>query len=186
MRGRTELRFQKVKKLPQNHLWLVTLDCFVTCEHQLFCVCVKVKPPNNTHRAFGCTPHLALVYTSCPSKKTCNRTTHEVKRSRVRVFDPHKFSNSFINGRSSAHTGQRLQKQKNLVKIKVGRGGGGGQASPGPRPSQHTVPRVRLPPIRLHPLQRALAGHAPQRNKQRERRRYQHNRQLELGRVDEP
>ncbi len=72
----------------------------------------------------------------------------------------------------------------------VGWGGGGlwfggGRASS--RPPQQGVPRrALLPPIRLHLLQRAVGGHAPQRNKQRKRRRDQHNRQLELGRVEQP
>ena len=49
------------------------------------------------------------------------------------------------------------------------------------RPQRH-----RLPLSRLHELQRELGGHAPQRHEQRERRRYQHNRGLELGRVAIP
>ena len=39
---------------------------------------------------------------------------------------------------------------------------------------------------RLHELQRVLGRHAPQRNEQSKRRRNQHNRRLELGRVEHP
>jgi hypothetical protein len=44
----------------------------------------------------------------------------------------------------------------------------------------------RLPLSQPHELQRELGRHAPQRNEQCERRRYQHNRRLELGRVGVP
>ena len=44
----------------------------------------------------------------------------------------------------------------------------------------------RRPSPRLHGLQRLLGRHAPQRHQQRERRRHQHNRHLELGRVEHP
>ncbi len=39
---------------------------------------------------------------------------------------------------------------------------------------------------RRHEPQRGLCGHTPQRNEQGSRRRYQHNYQLELGRVGHP
>ena len=42
------------------------------------------------------------------------------------------------------------------------------------------------PLTRTHEPQRGLGGHTPQRNEQSERRRYQHNRQLELGCVIHP
>jgi hypothetical protein len=55
-----------------------------------------------------------------------------------------------------------------------------------PSASQLYLPQRHLLLIRLHSLQRLPGGHAPQRHQQRERRRHQHNRHLELGRVQHP
>ena len=56
-----------------------------------------------------------------------------------------------------------------------------------PRLQLHAVNRRNhLPAAGSHVLQRVLAGHAPQRNKQRQWRRDQLNEELELGRVLKP
>ena len=53
-------------------------------------------------------------------------------------------------------------------------------------PRQHSLHQRHILLLRLHGLQRLLGRHAPQRHQQRERRRHQHNRHLELGRVRSP
>ena len=50
----------------------------------------------------------------------------------------------------------------------------------------HSLPQRHLLLLRLHGVQRLTGRHAPQRHQQRERRRHQHNRHLELGRVRRP
>ncbi len=57
---------------------------------------------------------------------------------------------------------------------------------PSAPPRQHSLPQRQLLLLRLHGVQRLPGGHAPQRHQQRERRRHQHNRHLELGRVPRP
>jgi hypothetical protein len=53
-------------------------------------------------------------------------------------------------------------------------------------PRLHSLPQRHLLLLRLHGLQLLLGRHAPQRHQQRERRRHQHNRHLELGRARRP
>ncbi len=57
---------------------------------------------------------------------------------------------------------------------------------PSASPRLHSLPQRHLLLLRLHGVQRLLGRHAPQRHQQRERRRHQHNRHLELGRVPRP
>jgi hypothetical protein len=57
---------------------------------------------------------------------------------------------------------------------------------PSAPPRLHSLHQRYLLLLRLHGVQRLPGGHAPQRHQQRERRRHQHNRQLELGRARRP
>ena len=51
----------------------------------------------------------------------------------------------------------------------------------------HTIHfNLRILRAGLHEVQRGLGGHAPQRNQQSDRRRYEHNQDLELGREGQP
>ena len=57
---------------------------------------------------------------------------------------------------------------------------------PSAPPRLHSLPQRHLLLLRRHGVQRLPGGHAPQRHQQRERRRHQHNRHLELGRANRP
>ena len=57
---------------------------------------------------------------------------------------------------------------------------------PSAPPRLHSLPQRHLLLLRRHGVQRLLGRHAPQRHQQRERRRHQHNRHLELGRAPHP
>ena len=53
---------------------------------------------------------------------------------------------------------------------------------PSAPPRLHSLHQRHLLLLRRHGVQRLTGRHAPQRHQQRERRRHQHNRHLELGR----